>query len=475
MKLLGQPLRLLLALMFWACASAGAQTLPLLSIESFSWTEHDQGETRMPVTLRLSAPNNDRDVTGFFTATQNATPGVSPLHLATPGPACADGVDFVQQTNTPFTIRRGETSTVIEVVICGDRVLEDDELFVLTVNAGTLAGARCPNTSGGCIGVPSIVNDDTTGTVVRIDDVRIQEPASGTVDAVLTLRLSRRIAEDAVISFRTQSDSAVSGVAGAYFLNGGCVGRHLLTGATVHRDFLAASGTRTIAAGSLTAEIRVPICADGNALKELQKRFYVLLTATAGGLVGIADGRGQVDILANGPALLGSAQLSLGEAGAQADTPQLYKLHWTVPQDRLWHDLRTIALRIAGGQRPALWLRWNQLDNTFMLCRQAGRGDEMDDMAARISGIPDHGCSLGALPGSKTVLETRDLRLHLAGTRAVGSGPAGRSVTLELALSFKSPTAAPREIEVSAADAFGSTQPYARMATLQVLGKGSRP
>jgi hypothetical protein len=477
MQLLHWPLRALLALLLWLGAGgAWAQTLPLLTLDSFRWTEHDQGSTKMPVTLRLDAPNNERNVTGFITATQRANGGISPFKLATPGASCADGVDFVEIIDKAFTINRGELSTTVDVTICGDRVLEEEELFVVSVSRSTLVGARCLEISAGCATVPSIVNDDTGGSVVRIDDVRIQEPVSGTVEAVLTLKLSRRIPEDAVISWRTQSDTAVGGVAGALFSAGSCVGRQLFTGATVHRDFLPAGGTATIPANEFTAQVRVPICADGNATREAEKRFYVVLTTASGNLNGIADGRGQVDILANGPLPLGSAQLSTEPARVSAGVPQLLQLRWTMPPDQVWGDLRRLDLRIGADAHSALWVRWNALEDSFMLCRQAGSRIALEeDLDAHISGIPDNGCSAGALPGSRAVLETRGARLHLAGTRAVGSGPAGRTLTLNLALSFKPAAQGLHPIALSAVNAFGATQAFTLAGALHVLGADGQP
>lgn len=190
-------LRALLALGLWAGISpAFAQVLPLSTIRSFSWTEQNQFTTRMPVTLSLDVPANV-EVRGYISAGQTAVAGVSPFALATPGLSCGPGVDFVEIVNRPFVIRVGAVSPVeaFEVQVCGDQVFEQNENVRISIDAATLVDARCPNTSPGCASVPTIVNDDSNmrGAVVRIDDVRIEEPQTGQAGAVPSLRLARHV------------------------------------------------------------------------------------------------------------------------------------------------------------------------------------------------------------------------------------------------------------------------------------------
>lgn len=479
-------LRALLALGIWAGISpAFAQVLPLLTIRSFSWTEQNQFTTRMPVTLTLDVPATV-EVRGFISAGQPAVAGISPFALATPGPICGPGVDFVEIVNRPFVIPVGARSPVeaIEVQICGDQVFEQDEIFRISVDAATLVGARCPNTSAGCASVPTIVNDDTNvhGPVVRIDDVRIEEPLSGRADAVVTLRLARTAVGDATVSFRTQSDTAVS--SGLFVLADPCVAV-VVGGVAVVRDFVSVQGNAVIPQGQVTAEIRVPICADGRTTAERDQRFFVVLTGASGNTGGLADGRGEVTIVANGPPAVGTFQISPDRARIPVDQVQLYRVTWTLPVGRVWRDLNTIGLRIRDDERTALWVQWNELDDTFRLCRQsketkphgaAGRGeDDDDDQAALLSGVPRNGCGHGALAGSPTVLETGSARLHMASTRAQGSGPAGREVTLSLAISFKQRAVGVHDIELSASDDFGASDAFTRATSVRVQRKDGTP
>ncbi len=452
--------RLLAAAFLVVCGGAMAQTLPLLTIQSFSWTEQNAGTTQMPVTLSLSFANNTADVAGFVSAGQTAVSGVSPFALATPGASCVPGVDFVEVVNRPFTIARGTLSTTFNVTICGDQVVEQNENFRIGVATATLVGARCPNTSGGCASVPTIVNDDVDNLipVVRIDDVRIQEPASGTVNAVLTVRLSRPASQDSVVSFATQSDTA-SGVAIA------CSGKS---------DFLHRSGTVNIPAGQITATINVPICADNVA--ESDQRFFIVLSNASSHLNGIADGRGEVTITANGGAV-GTFQISPDRARVKVDEHQTFSVIWTVPEGDVWRDLNTIDMRVRDDEHTVLWVRWNEDDNMFSLCSKTngpkphgaavGKNGKGDD--ALSDGIPENGCSTGALPGSDTVLETRYARLHLARTSVVGSGPLGREVTLNIDVSFKAKAIGVHEIELAASNDVGALDDFTTASAVRVL------
>jgi Calx-beta domain len=423
-------LRALLALCVWSgIGPALAQQLPLLTISTFSWTEQNQFSTRMPVNLSLDVPATV-EVRGFISVGQTAVAGVSPFALATPGPSCAAGVDFVEIVNRPFVIAVGARtpSVPIEVQICGDQVFEQNENFRVTVSAATLVGARCPNTSAGCGSVPTIVNDDSNvrGPVVRIDDVRIEEPQSGQAEAVLTLRLARTAIGDVTVGFRTQDDTAVSSLPDTVFDVPGnkCVGRVVPTGATVVRDYVPLQGSKVIPEGQVSTEIRVPICADGRTTAERDQRFFVVLTSASANTGGLADGRGEVTIVANGPPAVGTFQISPDRARVVVDQVQLFRVTWTLPEGRVWRDLNTIGLRIRDDERTALWLQWRELDDSFSLCRKAddskphgaarGGQDSDDELAALLSGVPRDGCGHGALAGSPTVLETGSARLHMA-------------------------------------------------------------
>ena len=131
-----------------------------------------------------------------------------------------------------------------------------------------------------------------------------------------------------------------------------------------------------------------------------------------------------------------------------------YTLVWTVPNRRVWRDLDAVDLRICGddGGVPALWVRWDELTDTFRIF-DAALGD---------FGPP-------ATPGSGVELQTADATLFLAGTSAEGSGLTGTTVTLELALAFKSRMAGRVcEVEAAATDDLGHDDDFTKAGKVRV-------
>ena len=103
---------------------------------------------------------------------------------------------------------------------------------------------------------------------------------------------------------------------------------------------------------------------------------------------------------------------------------------------------------------PALWIRWDELTDTFRVF----------DAALGAFGPP-------ATPGSGVALQTDDATLFLAGTRADGSGLTGTSVTLTLALAFKSTMAGHVcEVEAAAADDLGHNEAFKKAGKVRIKG-----
>jgi hypothetical protein len=133
--------------------------------------------------------------------------------------------------------------------------------------------------------------------------------------------------------------------------------------------------------------------------------------------------------------------------GERAD----YALTWTVPPDQVWRSLDTIDFRIRSGNDTALWLRWDEVGDTFRLCESRDS------------------CGPAVAAGSPEVLETPNVRLYLADTRVVGSGPTGQSVTLHLSLEFLGESAGRRyRIELAATDDLGRADDFAEATTVHV-------
>jgi hypothetical protein len=119
-----------------------------------------------------------------------------------------------------------------------------------------------------------------------------------------------------------------------------------------------------------------------------------------------------------------------------------------------WRDLRSVDFRLTADGLPVANLRFDEASSTFTLGGP----------------YPPHRSGPGK-PGSARTLTTGPVSLLLGGTRVVGSGPQGKTVTLQLSFRFAA-TLARRTItiEVGATDDRGRRQPFARAGVIRVLG-----
>lgn len=149
----------------------------------------------------------------------------------------------------------------------------------------------------------------------------------------------------------------------------------------------------------------------------------------------------------------GTFDLTPKRATVEAGELLTYTFVWTVPKRRVWRDLDTVDLRICGDDSvPALWVRWDELTNSFRVF----------DVTLGAFGPP-------AAPGSAVELETDDATLFLAGSQAEGSGLTGTSVTLTLALAFKSTMAGQVcEVEAAATDDLGHAEELRKAGKVRV-------
>jgi hypothetical protein len=106
---------------------------------------------------------------------------------------------------------------------------------------------------------------------LSLDDVAVMEGQSGTRTAVFTVRLSATLSQPVTVNYAT----AATGTA------------------TAGTDYLAASGTLTIAAGATSALINVTVI--GDTAQEPRETFFVNLTNPM--RAALADGQGQGTII----------------------------------------------------------------------------------------------------------------------------------------------------------------------------------
>ena len=190
-------------------------TAPSLSISSPTVAEGNSGGTAATFTVTLSAASGLPATASYATS---------------PGTASA-GADFTAASNT-VTVPAGSTSAAITVTVAGETLFEADETFSVTLTAPGNA------TLGVATGVATITNDDGA-PAISVNDVTVAEGNTGSVNAVFIVGLS-----------------AVSGLpASATFATGDA-------SATAGSDYTAVSAAVTIAAGSTSVTVTVPVLGD---------------------------------------------------------------------------------------------------------------------------------------------------------------------------------------------------------------------
>jgi Calx-beta domain-containing protein len=422
---------------------AVAQVPPILVIGDAGVFEGNAGTTVLSFPVTLTSPANPgTPVTGLVSGIPLTGSGFNP---ATGGLACGGGVDFIRQTNVPFSIPPGATSGSIPVVICGDSTVEPNEHIFLSL--GNVNGAQC--LEGTCNAVGTIRDDDGPPTVA-INNISVSEFLSGSRTAFFTVSLSHPSGGDVSVNFATRNGAARGAASCAPFITGG------------RPDFISKADTLTIPAGAPSATIGITIC--GDTITESDETFFVDLSSPAPVGVTITDPTGQGTIRNAGAT--GAFDLAPDLVRVHSNELIVYQVVWTVPAGEVWRDLSTIDFRLRGG-KTALWVRWDEPSNTFALCERVRGRDHDDDGDRHVS------CGAGAAPGSAFVLQGERAQLHLAYTSAVGSGPTGPSVTLQLGIVFTDKAEGHTwNVELGATDDFGQRDRLGDAGTVQVIRLG---
>ena len=409
----------------------------------------------------LSIPFN---FIGQQTATVTGTVSAIPLsgngfNAATSGAACAGNVDFVGFVNVPFSIppNTPNGTLTVNILVCSNTVVEPNEHIF--VSATITAGASCSGDSCGAIG--TILDDDGPPSI-SINNISTSEPVVGTKNAAFTVSLSHASALETRVNFRTRDNTA----------RAPCVG---CSPPVVSPDYNVSSGILTIAPNVLTGQIGVTI--RGDQVPENAETFFVDLSAPVNAT--IADGTGQATII-DTTLSIGGFDLTPAAAEARIGETVDYTLDWTVPDNLVWRNLKSLDFRLRDHHRTALWLRWDEASNRFSLCSSvAGRdnhadddNDEGDDRRGALARADQQRrvvCGPGELPGTGAILATPFALVHMSQTAVVGSGPTGQRVTLKLSLQMLERSAGHTyRVGLAAADDFGNEDPFVRAATLVV-------
>lgn len=209
---------------------------PSLDITDVQVFEGNSGTTPVVFDVSLNTTNPDDNVELFWETSDDT---------ATGGATCGPGIDYLAGSSS-LVLAPGDLGGSITVRVCGDGVIENTEHFQLV-----LTGVQ-----GGVLARPSatvtIIDDDDV-PALRVADVTLLEPAAGTTtQAVFTPTLSKNSDFEARFDYTTEPVNAVPGT-----------------------DYVTTSGSVTIPAGDLEADIPVTIlhAAGATAPKSFLLRF----------------------------------------------------------------------------------------------------------------------------------------------------------------------------------------------------------
>jgi hypothetical protein len=200
--------------------------VPSVSISDVTITEGNTGTRPATFTVTLSASSSQPVTVNYATANVTAT-----------------GAGDYQPTAGTLTFAPGQTSKTITVLVNGDRLGEQNEMFVVTLGGPTLA------TIADGTGVGTILDDEPR---ISISDVTRKEGKKGqTTPFVFTVTLSAAYDQPVTMSFRTVDGTA----------------------RTSDSDYVAQASTLTFNPGETTKTITIVV--NGDTKKESDETFYL--------------------------------------------------------------------------------------------------------------------------------------------------------------------------------------------------------
>ena len=144
---------------------------------------------------------------------------------------CAFDVDYVN-ANGVATIPALSTSTTIQIEICGDTIIENNETFEVILSQANNAIIQFDRTS-------ATILDDDGAPELRGFDIVVFEPDTGVIVKNFEFSLSRAYEQEVTFNYTTVADTATAG-----------------------SDFMTASGQVTIPAGQTHAVVAVNFLSD---------------------------------------------------------------------------------------------------------------------------------------------------------------------------------------------------------------------
>jgi len=240
---------------------------PLLLIDDVTLLEGDVGTTDAVFAVTLSRTIADVVTVEYVTVDGTANAGI----------------DY-EATDGKLVFVPGQTEQTFSVPVIGNLQHDGDRAFSVELAYPTNA------TVGDDLGQCVIEENDPQ---LFIEDVRVIEGDTGTIDALFTVSLSAEPTKTIRVDYATEDGTATAG-----------------------QDYEATSGTLTFDPGG-SAEQTIAIPVIGDAGVELNETFFVNLSNALGGV--ISDGQGEATILGDDGPLLSIDDVTLAEGDSGID------------------------------------------------------------------------------------------------------------------------------------------------------------
>ena len=221
---------------------------PTLSVSDCSATEGNAGQVGCAFTVSLSAVSG-QSVTVVY-ATANGT--------------ALAGQDYIAASGT-LTLPAGSPSQQLTIAVLGDLLHEPNETFF--VNLSSPGNAILADGQG----LGTILDDDPA-PAVSVSDCSVVEGDAGQTICTFTVSLSAVSGQDVSVGYATADGTALAG-----------------------QDYLAASGTLVVPAGSPSQPVSVAVI--GDLIDEPDEDFTLSLSSPVNAT--IADGQGEGTIIDN--------------------------------------------------------------------------------------------------------------------------------------------------------------------------------
>lgn len=285
---------------FWSAKPDAASTF---SIADASVNEGNSGTTSLAFTV--SRPSG----VGYAAVNWSTANG----NVA--GAIAQAGSDYTATTGTVF-FAPGQLTKQIFINVVGDTAVEPNEQFFVNLTNGYFANFSDSQAVG------TIVNDDqaVTAAGLSINDVSTTEGASGTTkNLAFTVTLNKKVNKSVTFSYATAGGTATSGT-----------------------DFVAKTGTATIAANTLTTVINVTI--KGDAIYEPDETFSLKLSNAVNATILDNTGIGKIvnDEALPKITILNAPTIIEGNSGTR-------QLIYTVKLDRASSTTVTVKFATADG------------------------------------------------------------------------------------------------------------------------------